>query len=311
MEEIAKTENKKDKKIEYYSKYSERKQSNNFLPSEEYTHRMEYRRKSSILPILNDQAPIKAFVKYKPFLPISCQLVTLRIALPIAIVFVWLILIPPIVHGLYKEIANNYSIQVNSNLSLSEKLLRTVNFSQKSVECPEMYIFLPAANSCRPKCGFWSGCGAIMYCVERYALIIIDCCGLLFGAFGIISQIVVFKEWQLKQFGIIITAHLGVLLSPIFLALDLPGQRYLYCLGEEVALEEVKVADNIQVQIFGVILHYVSTSFVLWLFFALLNIAFLQYFPLSARLQSKSFLWKEFAFEFLFGFGIPILLIGG
>ena len=283
--------------------------SNSSVETNLSCNRME-RRKSSISSILSDQQIIMPLIRYKPCLPISCQRVALRVTIVIAMVLVWLILIPPIGYAVYKEIAKSKPTP-EVNVSLAEKLLSSLNLSDKNVDCPELYIFVPQNNSCKPKCGEWSGCGKIMFFVEKCLLIIIDCFGLLFGFFGLISWIAVYKEWKFIQFGILITAIMGLLLSPLFIALDVPGPKYLYCSNEEIAWDYVKSPEKIHIQIYAAILHYVSASFLMWLFLSLINISLTVYFPFSGHLKWNSSLYKLFAFEAAIGWGVPLLLVGG
>ena len=270
--------------------------------------RME-RRKSSINSILSDQHVILPKSRYKPCLPVSCQKVILRVTIVISMVLVWLLLIPPVGYGVYKEVVKSVPTP-EINISLAEQLLSSLNLSDKTVQCPEQYIFAQQNNSCKPKCGEWSGCGKIMFFVEKCLLIIIDCFGLLFGCLGLISWFVLYREWKFIQFGILITAIMGALLSPLFIILDVPGPKYLYCSNEEIAWDDVRSGEKIHIQVYTATLHYVSASFLIWLFLALFNMSLTVYFPLSVRLKSNSFLYKLFAFEAVIGWGIPMLLVG-
>ena len=268
------------------------------------------RRKCSITSILSDQIVIIPLTQYKPLVTVKCQRLALRITIIVSMVFVWFILMPPIGYAVYKEIVQS-KLTPEVNVSIAEKLLSSLNLSNKTVECPELYIFVPQNSSCKPKCGEWSGCGKIMFMVERCILIIIDFFGLMFSCFGLISWIAVYKKWKFLQFGILITAIMGALLSPLLLIVDVPGPKYLYCSNEEIAWDDIKSAEKIHIQIYSAILHYVAASLLMWLFLALINIALSVYFPLSAWLISKSFLYKLFVFEAVIGWGVPMLLVGG
>ena len=269
------------------------------------------RRKSTIFSIINPETEMRNVRKSKPCLPIFCQKCTLIIFVISFIAILWLSMLPQFGYEIYKSVANNNSSDSARTPSLPERLLTNVNLSNESVECPQMYIFVSGDNSCKPRCGEWSGCGVAMYYIERFLFIALDLCGVMFGVFGLISWLISFREVKFKKhFALIICVFTAILSSLFFAALDIPGNKYLYCSNEEKQWDVVRSEGSIHIQIYSGSLFFMSTSFIIWLWLALLNIALVTYFPMSKRLNSNSYFWKMFLVEVVLGWGTPVLLFG-
>ena len=269
------------------------------------------RRKSTIFSIIDPQIVTEEAKKSKPCLPVFCQKYTLIIFVISFVIILWLSMMPQFIYEIYKSVVNTNSSETATEVSLPETLLQQLNLSNESVDCPQMYIFVSEDNSCKPKCGEWSGCGLVLYYVERFLFIAIDLCGIIFGVFGLISWLINFREVKFKKhFALIICVFTAVLSSLFFAALDIPGNRYLYCSNEDKQWDAVASEGSVHIQIYSGVLFFMSVSFVNWLWLSLINIALVAYFPMSKRLQSNSFFWKMFAAEVLFGWGSPVLLFG-
>ena len=249
------------------------------------------RRKSSISSIVQN-ANIETITapKPKPCIPMKVEIPVLVIFVIVCLVIVWSTILPLAGSDVYQGLVTRRLRSIPQNLSLpSIRLLDRLNISNLTVACPEMFIFSPKDNSCKPQCGAWSGCGRSMYYVEKYSLAIIDCVGIIVGIFGFVSWLLDYKHWEWRHFAIVISTKVAFVSSIAFAFLDLPGSKYLYCSNEEKPFTDVADEGNMHIQVYSAVLAFLSYSFLLWLCFSLINISLSTFFALSITLQKKSF----------------------
>ena len=269
------------------------------------------RRKSSISSIVQN-ANIETITapKPKPCIPMKVEIPVLVIFVIVCLVIVWSTILPLAGSDVYQGLVTRRLRSIPQNLSLpSIRLLDRLNISNLTVVCPEMFIFSPKDNSCKPQCGAWSGCGRSMYYVERYSLVIIDCVGIIVGIFGFVSWLLDYKHWEWKHFAIVISTKVAFVSSIAFAFLDLPGSKYLYCSNEDKPFA-VAGEGKIHLQVYSAVLTFLNYSFLLWLCFSLINISLTTFFALSITLQKKSFYRKLLVVESILAWGTPLCLIG-
>ena len=270
------------------------------------------RRKSSISSIVQN-ANIETITapKPKPCIPLKVEIPLLVIFVIVCLVIVWSTILPLAGSDVYQGLVTRRLRSIPQNLSLpSIRLLDRLNISNLTVACPEMFIFSPKDNSCKPQCGAWSGCGRSMYYVERYSLAIIDCVGIIVGIFGFVSWLLDYKHWEWKHFAIVISTKVAFVSSIAFAFLDLPGSKYLYCSNEDKPFADVASEGKIHIQVYSAVLAFLNYSFLLWLCFSLINISLTTFFALSITLQKKSFYRKLLVVESILAWGTPLCLIG-
>ena len=294
------------------SKMSDSQEADDVLDKSETPKPRTERRKSSIFSIIQtSHTEIVIAPKPKPCVPIEVQQVLLGIFVLVCIVGAWLTLLPLIGFDVYQGLVAKRLGLSSQNFTLPiERILANINLSNRTVNCPEMYLFVPKENSCKPQCGNWGGCGRIMYYLEKYIIVAVDTCGIIVGILGLINWVLIFKEWQLKHFAIFICVIMAFISSWVFAALDLPGPRYLYCSNEVKQWNDVKNESRTLIMIYSGLLYFVVSSLLFWLWFSLLNIALPAFFTLSATLQFNSFYRKLFIVEAIFAWGLPLCIIG-
>ena len=273
--------------------------------------RME-RRQSSIFSIVqNANIETVTAPKPKPCIPPKVEITLLTIFVIVCLVVVWITILPLAGSDVYQGLVTRRLRNIPQNLSLpSIRLLSRLNLSNLSVECPEMFIFSHKDNSCKPRCGAWSGCGISMYYVERYSIIIIDTVGIIVGIFGVVSWLLDYKHWVLRHFAIVFSTQVAFISSIAFALLDLPGSKYLFCSNEDKPFEDVAGEDRLHIQVYAAAITFLNISFLFWLWFSLVNISLVAFFPLSLTLQKKSFCKKLLVGESIFAWGIPLCIIG-
>ena len=269
------------------------------------------RRKSSIFSIIEtDKETMENMTKPKLCLPIKCQKVALSIFTVVGIAIIWLSLGFLLGYEGYARVKLQRSnISIANLVTRPERLLSYANLTNQSIQCPAMYIYTPRTRTCTPKCGEWGSCGPVMYYIERYFLILLDIIGIVLGVYGIISWIINYKQYNWKQFAVFICIVMSILPSLFFAALDFPGQKYLFCSNEDKEWDAVRRESHLHVHIYGGVLAYVFYSLGFWIWFTLINISLSAFFPLSPRLQSKSFYWKLGIVEALIAWGVPLLIL--
>ena len=273
--------------------------------------RME-RRQSSIFSIVqNANIETVTAPKPKPCIPPKLEITLLTIFVIVCLVVVWITILPLAGSDVYQGLITRRLRNIPQNLSLpSIRLLSRLNLSNLSVECPEMFIFSHKDNSCKPRCGAWSGCGISMYYVERYSIIIIDTVGIIVGIFGVVSWLLDYKHWVLRHFAIVFSTQVAFISSIVFALLDLPGSKYLFCSNEDKPFEDVAGEDRIHIQVYAAALTVFNISFLFWLWLSLINISLTVFFPLSAIIKKKSFYKHLLIFESIFAWGIPLCMVG-
>ena len=305
-------QNKNSMHRDSISKVSESQDADDVLGANEAPKPRMERRKSSIFSIIQTpNAEIVISSKPKPCIPVGVQQVLLAIFVFGCIVILWLTLLPLIGFDVYQGIVAKRLGIFAQNFSLpTERILANIDLSNKTVNCPDMYIFVPNENSCKPQCGHWSGCGRIMYFLEKYTLIVFDTAGIIVGILGFLNWVLSFKDWQLKHFAIFVCIIMAFISSLLFAAIDLPGSRYLYCSNEVKQWNDVKNESRVHIEIFSGLNYLAFSSLLFWLWFALINISLPVFFTLSATLQFNSFYRKLFIVEAIFAWGLPVCIIG-
>ena len=273
--------------------------------------RMERRHSSirSIVPNANIEslnAPIP-----KPCIPPKVEITLLVIFVIICLAIVWFTILPLAGSEVYQGLTTRRLRNIPQNRSLpSIRLLGRLNISNLTVQCPEMFIFSPKDNSCKPQCGAWSGCGRSMYYVEKYSLIILDIVGIIIGIFGNVSWLLDYKHWEWRNFAIVFSTNVAFISSIAYAFLDFPGSRYLFCSNEDKPFEDVLGEGNIHVQVYSAVITFLNFSFLFWLWFSLINISLAVFFAMSATLQKNSFYKKLLIVESILAWGTPLCLMG-
>ena len=273
--------------------------------------RME-KRQSSILSIVQN-ANIETIIAPipKPRIPPKVEIMVLVIFVIICLAIVWFTILPLGGSEVYQGLITRRLRNIPQNRSLpSIRLLGRLNISNLTVQCPEMFIFSPKDNSCKPQCGAWSGCGRFMYYVEKYSFVIIDFTGIIIGIFGITSWLLDYKHWEWKHFAIVFSTKVPFFSSIAFAFLDFPGSRYLFCSNEDKPFEDVSGEGNVHIQVYSAVITFLNFSFLFWMWFSLINISLTVFFALSATLHRKSFYKKLIVVESILAWGTPLCLIG-
>ena len=294
------------------SELSESQNVDDVMDEPEAPKPRDERRLSSILTVIQTQnTEIVTTPKPKPCIPIRVQQVLLSIYVLCCITAVWITLLPLIGSEIYQGIVTNPLGVSLQNISLpTERILAKLDLSNKTVSCPDLYIFVPNENSCKPRCGHWSGCGRIMFYLEKYILITMDTAGIIVGTLGLVSWVLSFKTWQLKHFAIFVCVIMAFVSSLLFAALDLPGSRFIYCSNEVKQWNDVRNESRLHIEVYSGLIYFAHSSLLFWLWFALINIAVSAFFTLSPTLQFKSFYRKLFFLEALLAWGLPVCIIG-
>ena len=273
--------------------------------------RMEKRQSSilSIVPNANIETVIAPIPKN--FIPPKVEKTLLMIFVIICLAIVWFTILPLAGSEVYQGLVTRSLRNIPQNLSLpSIRLLGQLNISNLTVQCPEMFIFSPKDNSCKPQCGAWSGCGRSMYYVEKYSLIILDITGIIIGIFGNVSWLLDYKHWEWRNFAIVFSTNVAFVSSIAFAFLDVPGSRYLFCSNEDKPFEDVLGEGNIHIQVYSAVTTFLNFSFLFWMWFSLINITLTVFSAMSVTLQKRSFYKSLLIVESILAWGTPLSLIG-
>ena len=247
----------------------------------------------------------------------------------ITIILIWLAVLVPVaaivVRIFQVDRSGRFPGQNLSTILPPINSTNSTNLTIINVDCIDNFIYVPGEEICYPDCQ-WSPYGPHATRITRILLIVLSVLGIVLGTATLIGWLLTscvdWKKLRLHyDFQLARTSLFMVVLSSFIVILtnaciDILDRSVLFCkqtnAGESYLLphQTYFVSDDPNIRIVVNLIGFVNNYFFLvnlcWIAFSVINILVLVFFPYLRERFRKRLL--VFSFQFLFSFGINLIL---